>query len=646
MTPRSEPRACVLNVDDSDGALYVKTRLLTLAGFEVIEARSGGEALALARSRQPELVLLDVKLPDINGLEVCRRLKHDPQTRHILVLQTSASLVDSANRVKALDAGADSYLVEPIEPDELVANVNALLRLRRAEDAYRSAQDALGESEGRFRQLAETIDDVFWVLDTRAQPPRFIYVSPAYRRQWQCDGDLLLAQPQTWYRAVHPDDLVRMRALNEASAATGQAHEAEYRIVRADGEERWIAERAFPVLDAQGQAYRLAGVSQDITARKRAELLLVEADRHKNEFLAMLSHELRSPLAPIRNAVDVLELRADRNDPSLRAVQIIGRQVEHLARLVDDLLDVSRIGQGKISLDLALHRMDGVMGAAMETARPAIEAQGHTVRVTLPQPAPVVRGDGVRLAQVFSNLLNNAAKFTPAQGTIEVEAVVVDAAGPAPGPVVEVTVRDNGMGISADVLPRVFDLFAQADQTLDRSQGGLGIGLSLVRSIVGMHGGSVRAESGGVGAGSRFVVTLPVVESAQPPADAPPASGHTRVLRVLVVDDNEDAVETMALLLESQGHSVVTATTGPLALARAAEMQPDVVLLDIGLPGMSGYEVARALRAAAAQPTPVLVAISGYGREADREQARQAGFNHHLVKPADPDKIFSIIAGV
>jgi PAS domain S-box-containing protein len=638
MKSLKDVRARVLNVDDNDGARYVKTRLLTHAGFEVLEAASGGEALELARERQPELVLLDVKLPDINGLEVCRLIKQGAATQHILVLQTSASMVDSAHRVRALDAGADSYLVEPIEPEELVANVRALLRLRRAEDAYRRAKSALGESEERFSQLAESITDVFWVLDLQAEVPRFLYVSPAYGQVWRFDTMTLLHEPGRWFAVMHPDDQTRMRARWQPPFGAG--YEEEYRVMSSDGEMRWVAERAFPVSDAAGNVYRLAGVSQDITARKRAELLLKEADRHKNEFLAMLSHELRNPLAPIRNAVDVLYNAPQPLDASRsKAVSIIGRQVEHMARLVNDLLDVSRISQGKIALATEPVLLDSIVASAIETAAPLIEAKRHRVVVELPAPPVVLQADGVRLAQVFANLLHNAAKFTSASGCIRVEAVLQPDQ-------VQVSIADNGIGIAPEVLPSVFDLFTQADQTLDRAQGGLGIGLSLVKTIVRLHGGEARAESAGPGQGSRFTLTLPVAAGAPAPALPSALPGAPRLLRVLVVDDNVDSVETMALLLESQGHEVHTAVDGPTAIDRAAELQPDVVLLDIGLPGMSGYEVARALRR---QPHPqamTLVAISGYGRDSDREAAHAAGFDHHLVKPADPERIFEIMAAV
>ena len=634
----------ILNVDDNDGARYVKTRVLRQAGFDVIDAVNGREALDKARAEAPELILLDVKLPDINGLEVCRRLKAEPETSTILVLQTSASLIDSVHRVEALEAGADSYLVEPIEPQELVANVKALLRLRRAEQAHREVQSALGESEARFRQLAEAIGDVFWIVGTGEA--RFLYVSPAYARHWQRDERRLLADAGSWFEAMHADDRARMHE-RFLRLAGSDGYEEEYRILDAAGEERWIAERAFPIRDAQGRHFRFAGISQDVTLRKRAELLLIQADRRKDEFLAMLSHELRNPLAPIKSAVDILSLERADASAGTRAIEIIRRQVDHLARLVDDLLDVARINRGKISLDIAPVELRAVLTSAIETVRPMLESKRHDTQLALPAEPLYLNGDAVRLSQVFGNLLNNAAKFTEPGGRIRIEAE-------RRGGCVDVHVSDNGAGIAPEARTQVFDLFTQADHALDRSQGGLGIGLSLVKSIVLLHGGEVWAESAGLGAGSRFTVRLPLgaapaaastasAASATPGGATRPAPPRGRALRVLVVDDNADSVDAMAMLLESIGHRVETATSSATALEKAAASWPEVVLLDIGLPGMSGYDVARALRAMPFPARPVLIAISGYGRDSDRALAREAGFDHHLVKPADPQALFDII---
>ncbi|WP_119156677.1 hybrid sensor histidine kinase/response regulator [Caldimonas tepidiphila] len=631
--PKSAAGALILNVDDNDAARYVKTRVLTLAGFRVVEARTGQEALELTRSEAPELVLLDVKLPDINGLEVCRRLKEDPATATVIVLQTSASLVDSAHRVRALDAGADSYLVEPIDAEELVANVKALLRMRRAEEAHRRAEGALRASEERFRQLAQSVSDVFWVLSPAEAG--FEYVSPAYERLWGRSAEPLQRDWQEWFAAIHPEDRARVRE-GFARLFESGVYEEEYRIVGPDGQARWIAERGFPIRDAQAATHRFAGISQDVTSRKQAELLLLEADRHKDEFLAMLAHELRNPLGPIRSAVDLLARRGERDALDSRAISIIGRQADHLARLVDDLLDISRISHGKINLRVEPVELRAVLQAALETTREFTESRGHQVTLALPGEPIWVRGDAVRLSQVFSNLFNNAAKYTPEGGEI---GLYVEPAEHG----VRVRVVDNGCGIRAELLPRIFGLFTQGERTLDRSQGGLGIGLSLVRRLVELHGGTVQAASAGPGQGAEFSVVLPVTEAPQPQGAATAEAAASAARRVLVVDDNTDAAEAIGLLLRLHDHEVRVCGDGAEALAAAPVFAPDVVLLDVGLPGMNGYEVARALRRTPQGRGAILVALTGYGSESDRVQAQEAGFDHHLVKPADVEQLLAII---
>jgi CheY-like chemotaxis protein/two-component sensor histidine kinase len=340
----------------------------------------------------------------------------------------------------------------------------------------------------------------------------------------------------------------------------------------------------------------------------------------------------------------------DPTDPNLRwARDVIGRQVGHMARLVDDLLDVSRITRGMISLQTAVVDLAAAIDRAVETSRPLLDARGHDLAVDV-TPGPLwVRGDLTRLAQVFANLLNNAAKYTPDSGRVTV--TVTRDAG-----TVTARVADTGVGMPPELLPRVFDLFTQADRSLDRAQGGLGIGLSLVKTLVELHGGRVEAHSGGPGRGSEFVVRLPVV-TGEPVRGAsatregqPRLSGASRAgsLRVLVVDDNADAATSMALLLRAAGHVTEAAHDGPAAVAAAERFRPDVVLLDIGLPGMDGYEVARRLRAAGDGRRPLLVAVTGYGGDVVRRRATEAGFDHHLVKPVDPEAVQALFraAGV
>ena len=621
----------ILNVDDNDGARYAKTRTLQRAGFLVLEASSGSEALSRLKSDEPDLVLLDVKLPDINGFEVCRRIKGDPSTESILVLQTSASFIGIADKVRALDGGADSYLVEPIEPEELIANVKALLRLRRVEAALR-------ESEGRFRQMAENIDDVFWIFSPR--DGSLLYVSPAYELLWGRSIERLREHFEDWIEGIHADDRERVRGAF-ARLQGRQQYDEEYRVVQPGGEVRWIRDRGFPVRDEGGEFYRVARISQDISERKAAEQTLQESDRRKDEFLATLAHELRNPLGPIRNAVELLRRAGpDRPDVQEKARQMIGRQTDHLVRLVDDLLDVSRITQGKVTLKQEAVNVTSFVASALETVKPFIDSRHHHLTVTLPDHDVWVRGDAVRLCQIVGNLLHNAGKYTPEGGEISLTAE-------QDGDWLKIAVADNGIGISPNGITRIFDLFAQAEHAPDRAQDGLGIGLSLVKSLVELHGGQVRVSSAGVGAGSSFEVALPVLADAIQTQSVPPPAGspeNKRGRRILVVDDSADSVEMLTMLLQANGHEIRNAQDGASALEIAEQYRPEMVFLDIGLPGMNGYEVARSLRRLPSMAHAKLIALTGYGQEKDRQRALEAGFDHHIVKPVDFDRLSRLIA--
>jgi signal transduction histidine kinase/CheY-like chemotaxis protein len=372
------------------------------------------------------------------------------------------------------------------------------------------------------------------------------------------------------------------------------------------------------------------------TLRERAAQL-VDADRRKDEFLAMLAHELRNPLAPLKMSLELLELGVGQRE---RFLQMADRQVRHLVRLVDDLLDVSRITRGKITLRREPVLLSAVVERAVEQSRPLVDARGQTLTVSLPREEVRLDADLVRLVQVLGNLLSNAAKYTPPSGSIWVTAEVL-------GEEVVLRVRDTGVGLTPELLPRVFELFFQGDADIDRTRGGLGIGLTLVRALVELHGGRVTATSPGVGLGSEFAVWLPTLPGARAAA-APPGERvePTRRLRILVVEDNHDAAESLTALLELWGHDVRVAHDGVAALRLAESEAPDVILSDIGLPGMDGYELARQLRARPAFGRVVLVALSGYGRDEDRRLAAEAGFDHHMVKPPDLDALVRLIGNV
>ena len=625
----------ILNVDDNDGARYAKTRILQSAGFDVVEATNGTDALATVKRGGVALVLLDVKLPDINGLEVCRRIKADPESALVLVLQTSAALTGRADRIRGLEGGADNYLAAPIEADELIANVNALLRMRQT-------QSALRDSEERFRQLTDNIEDAFWMFSV---PGRALeYVSPAYATMWGRPIDTLERAPASWLDAVHPDDRAHVAALWDGLQATPH-YDAEFRVVLPGGDVRWVRDRLFPVRDARQQVYRVARVTSDVSRRKEMEALLRAADNNKNEFLATLAHELRNPLSPIRNAAALLGATGPgAAERQARAREVISRQVDHLAHLVDDLLDVARISEGKIVLRSEEVEMKGVIAQAVETAGPLIAARNHTLDVIEPDQQIWVHGDPVRLAQSMGNLLHNAAKFTPVGGRIRVE-VTLD------GDIVRIAVEDNGIGIAEDNLSRIFGMFAQAAVPPDRAPEGLGIGLSLVSRLLEMHSGHLSATSPGIGLGATFTVELPVLRSSTPApagddAAAAAAGGEgSGGRRVLLVDDNVDAMEMMGFLLAEMGYDAHTTSDATRLIDMALDRKPDVIVLDIGLPGVDGYELARMLKRHPQLNTIRLVAHTGYGSPEDRRKAQEAGFDAHLVKPAELDALEKALHG-
>ncbi|VTT97742.1 histidine kinase : Uncharacterized protein OS=Asticcacaulis sp. AC402 GN=ABAC402_06830 PE=4 SV=1: Response_reg: HisKA: HATPase_c: Response_reg [Gemmataceae bacterium] len=446
--------------------------------------------------------------------------------------------------------------------------------------------------------------------------------------------------PIIFLTAALPDQSRRFRGY-EAGAVDFLTKPIEPHVLRSKAEvffELWrerqeVARQRDELKAATAENARLLAETQ------RTAAALKEADRKKDEFLATLAHELRNPLAPLRNGVELLKL-APTGPSAAQARNMMDRQLRHMVRLVDDLLDISRVTSGKIQLRLEPVSLRAVVESAVETSRPAVEAGKHALSVRLPDEPVQLSADATRVSQVIGNLLTNAAKYTPEGGRIEL--VAERGRGEA---VVRVT--DNGLGISAEMLPRVFDLFTQVGKHLDRAQGGLGIGLALVKSLVELHGGTVSAESGGAGKGSTFTVRLPL--EGEPAGPAAVASHHDITLtahprRILVVDDNIDAAESLSLLLSLSGHDIKIAYTGPDALAAAADFLPEVVFLDLSLPGMDGFEVAHALRADGRLKRVVLVALTGWGSEEDRQRSRDAGFDFHLTKPIGAATLAELLA--
>ncbi|WP_427912275.1 ATP-binding protein [Ramlibacter sp. MMS24-I3-19] len=497
-------------------------------------------------------------------------------------------------------------------------------------------EQALRERERELREAQElaAVGSWFWEIDA----DRAAW-SQELRRIFGFGADEPLPSFAEERGLLYPsEDWDRLQVCVQAARESGQSYAVDMRAFR-KGLPIWVTARGAAVRDAGGRVVALRGTVQDITERKTAEEALRLADVRKDEFLATLAHELRNPLAPIRNGLEILRRTSADSAAAVRARELMDRQLSHLVRLVDDLLDVSRVSQGKIALKHQRVSLQSVVDLALEISMPLVQAARHELVVDLPEQAVLLDVDPTRIAQVLGNVLNNAAKYTPAGGAIRVHA-----AEPAGG-LVAIDISDNGAGIPRDMLESVFELFTQVESDDRASQSGLGIGLALARRLVELHGGTIRAASDGPGRGSTFTIELPA------PAHEPDAgqrSGGQPVAaaprQVLVVDDNVDAAETLALILQLDGHAVRTAHSGQQAVAMAEALRPDVVFLDIGLPDISGYEVAVRLRALPALEGTKLVALTGWGAAGDKQQARQAGFDLHLTKPVSPESLAQAIA--
>ncbi|HEX4994805.1 MAG TPA: CHASE3 domain-containing protein [Methylomirabilota bacterium] len=507
--------------------------------------------------------------------------------------------------------------------------------------AREQASDVLHAERERFRTTLTSIGDAVVVTDAQG---RITLLNPVAQALTGWSGEALGQPLETVFRIVN--EATRETVENPVSKVirlgtiVGLANHTV--LIAKDGSALPIDDSGAPIRDTRGRIVGVVLVFRDITERRGSERALEDADRRKDEFLAMLAHELRNPLAPIRNAAHTLALLGP-GDERVRWVSgVIERQVGLMTRLVDDLLDVSRITSGKITLQRTTVSVRAVLDQAVEAARPPAESRRQALEVDVPEDAGWVDGDPARLAQAVGNLLDNAIKYTDDGGRIRLRARVE-------ADEVVIVVEDTGAGIDPDLLPHVFDLFIQADRSLERKQGGLGLGLTLVRRLVEMHGGRVEAASAGPGLGSAFTIRLPRLAVAPTEPEAPVApteaahpAGPAR--RILVVDDHQDSTDSLALLLRLRGHEVRTAHDGPSALAEIERDRPDVVFLDLGLPGMSGYDVARRVRTMN-DPGPLrLVALTGYGTDGDREKAREAGFDVHLAKPVDPRAVDALLA--
>ncbi|HEV8202258.1 MAG TPA: PAS domain S-box protein, partial [Candidatus Polarisedimenticolia bacterium] len=498
----------------------------------------------------------------------------------------------------------------------------------------REAEQARRDSEERFRLLADAAPVLVWLSGPDKQCTWF-------NRAWlEFTGRTMEQEVGSgWSQNVHPDDLERCLATYVEAFDARRPFSMEYRLRRHDGEFRWTLDHGVPLHNPDGSFAGYIGSCIDITDRKASEDSLREGDRRKDEFLATLAHELRNPLAPVRNAIEVLRLKGSPTPEVQWAREVIDRQMRQMARLIDDLLDVSRITRDVLELRRERADLATVLNAAIETSQGLIETSGHSLEVTLPGQPIFLNADVTRLAQVFSNLLSNASKFSDPGSRITLHAS-------RQGDQVVVRVKDDGIGIPQEMQPRIFDIFVQVDRSLERSQGGLGIGLTLVKRLLELHGGAIEVMSDGRGKGSEFIARLPVAPADAVEAPAPRSTVERKAPargRVLVADDNQDAAASLSALLGLLGYETRTASDGAAAVAAAEEFRPAVALLDIGMPKTNGYDVARHIRRQDWGKDVVLLAVTGWGQKEDRDRTLAAGFDHHLVKPVDPDVLANLL---
>jgi PAS domain S-box-containing protein len=593
-----------------------------LAAYYTVETvPDGQEALAAIARHRPDLVLCDVMMPRVDGFALLKALRSDELLRSTPLILLSARAGEES-RIEGLAAGADDYLAKPFSARELTARIGAHLELARVR---REATAALRDSEERLRLALDAASMATFVWDIETGHAEFdermqalLGVPPGSTLGFKRALDIM----------IHPEDEPRYaQAVGRALEPEGTGElQVDIRVRHPDGAARWIAITGRVQFEGEPpRALRVAGVAMDITQRKQVEDRLEAADRQKNEFLAMLAHELRNPLAPIRNASELLSRSLPATPRGQAVVDMLKRQVSVLVRLVDDLLDVSRITQGRITLKRRPVLLAEVIAQAMETVEPLIQEKHHEISVVSYRPLRVY-ADPTRLVQCVVNVLTNAAKYTQPHGVIRVE--TAEEGGEA-----VLTIADNGPGITFDLLPHIFDLFVQSERTLDRSQGGLGIGLSLAKRLIEMHGGRIAARSPGPGEGSTFEIRLPlsrqdIEHTRDSPLQMPPA-------RILVVDDNADAADSLGSLLQLEGHTVLVTYSSADALAQLSEFKPEIALLDIGLPEIDGYEIARRIKSSPEHRHMRLIALTGYGQADDRQRAKTSGFDDHLVKPVE-----------
>ena len=681
-----EEKVNILVVDDLADKRLAFREVLEDLDENLVVVNSGAEALRELLEREFAVIVLDVNMPDIDGIETAQLIRKHGRTSHTPIIFVTA-YADEMQTERGYELGAVDYILTPVVPAILRSKVRVFVDLYRAQrraakvaraEAARSAAEAAQRSSDLIaltsRELAASLDlhasmeRLLEVLvptvggcavlsvDTEAgavvlyrhdreptRPLETLSLLPAPVRramgEAQSGGYALEIRADAsgsghwpaWLRVAHVLPL-RVGERNIGSLALGTA-DHEPAVI----DSRGLLEIATRAAIAFDNAQLYSSLKREMSRAQSAEEKLQEANRRKDEFLAMLSHELRNPLAPIVTAAQVLDKVAP-NDARIGWVrEVIERQVTHLAGLVDDLLDVSRITQGKITLHREAVELGKVIEHTLEIVRPLIDSKRHALAVQVPETPVWVHGDFSRLSQIFSNVLHNAAKYTSDGGNIELH-VTVDRGR------VAVRVRDNGIGIEPQFLPQVFEVFTQGYRGLDRSQGGLGVGLAVVRRLVELHQGEVNVISDGPGLGTEVNVQLPCISEVVPNAGTQaPRQPRQGGKRILVVDDNADAAESIAVLMGIEGHEVKTVTDAMQALTCLDVFAPQVAIIDIGLPGMNGYELAAGIRASRTLRKPLLIALTGYGQAEDFDRSRDAGFDHHFVKPANLKAIQAVI---
>jgi PAS domain S-box-containing protein len=638
-----DPRPSILLVDDQPARLLTYETILASLPVRTICTSSGNEALQQLLKQDFAAILLDVNMPGMDGFEVARLIRGHPRLETTPIIFVTGNEVSALDQLKGYEVGAIDYISVPIVPEILRSKLAILVELyqrrRELQELNRALKDAKAKVDLQYaselahqRQLYEAIlantPDLAYVWDLNH---RFIYANEGLLKMWGRTREEAIGKTclelgyEPWHAAMHDREIDQIIATKQPIRGevpfTGTFGRRDYDYL------------LVPVLDSDGDVAAVAGTTRDITERKKMEAALRESDRRKDEFIAMLAHELRNPVAPIRNAGEILSrLATDERQVALAGV--LKRQTGQLSSLLDDLLEVARITQGRIELGREIVAIQACVQMAVEAVEPIIQERHQRLEVNRDGLSIFVDADKVRLTQCIANLLTNAAKFTPNEGHIRVNTRVEENHA-------VIDVSDTGVGIAADLLPKLFDLFVQGERSLDRSEGGLGIGLSVCKQLIEMHGGHVSGTSDGVGHGSTFTIRLPLAEGNPAPRESVIEAGNCK-RRILVVDDNKDAADSLAALLEIEGHQVKAVYTGEAALEEVELLMPDLVLLDIGLPRISGYEVVQRIKAS--HPLIFVVALSGYGSPEDKQRAVAARFDAHLIKPVDFDDLRRVIS--